>query len=204
VPVVSFEPDVERVLSARRGHFVLESGHHGDLWLDLELLCFHPDRVRPLAEELAARLRAYEVELVCGPLVEGAFVGLLVASALGVPFTYSTPRPRPHERSLYPLDYPLPPALAMKVRDKRVAIVNDVINAGSAVRGTFAALIACGARVVAIGTLAVLGEWTSKFVAKERIALTTLTTFPNQIWAPAECALCAAEVPITDETAPTT
>jgi hypothetical protein len=33
--------------------------------------------------------------------------------------------------------YRIPPALRSQVRGKRVAIVNDVINAGSAVRGTF-------------------------------------------------------------------
>jgi hypothetical protein len=27
---------VLELLSARNGHFLLESGHHGDLWLDLE------------------------------------------------------------------------------------------------------------------------------------------------------------------------
>src|SRR5262249_6622574 len=73
------------LLPARRGHFLFESGHHGDLWLDLELLCLTPDRLRPLA----ARLASYEIDAVCGPLVEGAFVALMVASELGVPFRYA-------------------------------------------------------------------------------------------------------------------
>ena len=55
-------------LPTRRGHFLLESGHHGDLWLDLELLCLRPDRVRPFANELAARLEKYGAEVVCDPL----------------------------------------------------------------------------------------------------------------------------------------
>lgn len=29
------------------GHFLLESGHHGDLWLDLELLCLRPRQIEP-------------------------------------------------------------------------------------------------------------------------------------------------------------
>ena len=44
------------LLATRKGHFRLESGHHSDLWLDLELLCLHPERVQRLAVELSQRL----------------------------------------------------------------------------------------------------------------------------------------------------
>jgi hypothetical protein len=67
------------LFAGRRGHFVLESGHHGELWLDLELLFVDPERVRPFAAALARALARYDVEAVCGPLVEGAFVALRVA-----------------------------------------------------------------------------------------------------------------------------
>jgi orotate phosphoribosyltransferase len=76
-------------LSARKGHFLLESGHHGDLWLDLESLCLRPQRVQIVAAELAEPLSKLEVDAVCGPLVEGAFVALMVALLLNVQFTYS-------------------------------------------------------------------------------------------------------------------
>jgi len=76
-------------LPLRTGHFRYESGHHGAVWLDLELLCLHPEPIRVLAGRLASALPSYHVETVCGPLVEGAFVALMVASALDVPFTYA-------------------------------------------------------------------------------------------------------------------
>lgn len=78
-----------RMLPARRGHFQYESGHHGDLWLDLELLCLHVEPIRRLAASLARQLSQHGIEIVCGPLVEGAFVSLFVAEELGVPFTYT-------------------------------------------------------------------------------------------------------------------
>ena len=83
------QAEVVRLLPSRKGHFRLEPGHHGDLWLDLELLCLRPEPVQRLAAHLAARLAAHQVEVVCGPLIEGAFVALMVASELGVPFTYA-------------------------------------------------------------------------------------------------------------------
>src|SRR5256885_12135660 len=82
---------VEQLIPTREGHFVFESGHHGRIWLDLERLFLHPARVQPLAEALAHRLRGHQIAAVCGPLVEGAFVSLLVASSLRLPFTYSEP-----------------------------------------------------------------------------------------------------------------
>src|SRR5579872_7211313 len=96
-------------LPSRMGHFLLESGHHGELWLDLELLCLKPELVRPAAVELAAQLKELDAECVCGPLVEGAFVGLMVAEELAIEFTYS-------ERITgFPFRYRLPNALRRKV-----------------------------------------------------------------------------------------
>src|SRR5919202_4047488 len=141
--------------AARRGHFRLESGSHADLWLDLELLYLHPMRVEPFVQELAQRLSRLEIDIVCGPLVEGAFVAMQVASMLNLEFVYSNRFDRPEREDLYPVEYKIPSALRPKVDGRRVAIVNDVISAGSAVRGTAADLEACGAQLVAIGALLV-------------------------------------------------
>ena len=71
--------DLGAILRQRRGHFELESGHLGDLWLDLESLCHRPKLVTPLADELAERLAPHQPEVICGPVAESAFVGMLVA-----------------------------------------------------------------------------------------------------------------------------
>ena len=42
-----------------------------------------------LAKELEGRLTPLEPAVVCGPLAEGAFVVLLVATELGVDFMYT-------------------------------------------------------------------------------------------------------------------
>lgn len=190
------QEQVEQLLPKREGHFVFESGHHGQVWLDLELLFLRPERVQPLAEALAARLRGYQAAAVCGPLVEGAFVGLMVASSLRLPFSYSEPVRDRSATGLFPVSYPIPKSLEPKLRGKRVAIVNDVINAGSAVRGTLASLKECGAQPVAIGTLAVYGSAASDLAATHDVALEALASFPSRIWAPGECPLCAKGVPL--------
>ena len=186
---------VTEVLPERRGHFVFESGHHGEIWLDLERLFVHPDRIRPLAEALAERLQHVGAEVVCGPLIEGAFVALMVAARLDLPFSYSEPTQGETEEGLFPISYPIPAGLHAELRGRRVAVVNDVINAGSAVRGTLRSLEACGADPVAIGSLATHGDAARELAATHQVALETLAAFPGRIWSPADCPLCARGVP---------
>jgi orotate phosphoribosyltransferase len=137
------------------------------MWLDLETLFLHPERIEPLADELAARLKTYDAEVVCGPLIEGAFVGLMVAQKLGLPFTYSERYERSRTRSLYRFGYRVPHSLHRPLEGRRVAIVNDVISAGSAVGGTWESLDVLGAKPIVIGALLVLGDWTSRFAAQK-------------------------------------
>ena len=180
----------------RQGHFRLESGHHGDLWFQLETLCLHSREIRPFAARLTAQLVQHRVEVVCGPLVEGAFVALLVSLELGCDFAYAERFADTTREGLYPVEYRLPKALQPAVQGKRVAIVNDVINAGSAVQGTFFDLQALGAGVVAIGALLALGDAVTEFAAKHHVALELLERMPNNLWTPPQCPLCAAGMPL--------
>jgi orotate phosphoribosyltransferase len=185
-------------LAARNGHFLLESGHHGSLWLDLETLCLKPERIDALANSLSAALSEANIEMVCAPLVEGAFVGLMVALKLEVPFAYSERFARSTGGDLFPAGYLVPGTLRAHLRGKRLAIVDDVINAGSAVRGTFEDVKLCGAEVVAIGALLVLGTAASQFAVEKNVPLMALGHATNDIWIPADCPLCAAGLPLED------
>ena len=100
--------DLLNLLATRRGHFLLEPGHHGDLWLDLELVCQRPRLLRPMVAELASRMRQFDVEVICGPLVEGAFVGLMAASDLDVAFVYSERYSLPSKDDLFTFGYRIP------------------------------------------------------------------------------------------------
>lgn len=184
------------LVRGRHGHFKLESGHHGDVWFDLETLCLNSREFRPFAERLAAQLKKHQVDVVCGPLVEGAFVALLVSLELGCQFAYAERFVDTTHEELFPVRYRLPISLQPAVSGKRVAIVNDVISAGSSVRGTFFDLRAIGADIVAIGALLAFGESISEFAVQHGIALELLERIPNNLWKPDECPLCAAGITI--------
>jgi len=187
-------------VATRHGHFRTESGYHTDLWMDLETLCRRPAAIRPLARALADKLRVLAVDAVCGPLNEGAFIALMVAGELGCDFTYAERFAERDDARLFPVRYALPAALRPVVSGRTIAIVNDVISAGSAVRGAWHDLHAHGAQVVAIGCLLVLGDAIDSFAAERGMAIEALERSPYQLWAPADCPLCAAQVPLESVT----
>jgi orotate phosphoribosyltransferase len=191
--------DVLSLFNSQKGHFCFESGHHGNLWLNLDLLCLRPARVKPFAAKLAGQLAQYKVDAVCGPLVEGAFVAQMVAEELNVEFFYAERFVESQVTSLYPVSYRLPEAQRERVRGKRVAIVNDVINAGSAVRGAFADLVDCEAQPVALGALLVLGSKASELAVEWNMSLERLAFLKNDLWVPAECPMCGHGVPLDNE-----
>ncbi len=47
------------LVAGRRGHFRLESGHHGGLWLDLDPLFAEPRRIAPFAAALAGAKQVF-------------------------------------------------------------------------------------------------------------------------------------------------
>ena len=193
------QQDLIHFLAARRGHFRLESGHHGDLWLDLDQLFLRPSSLQPFVAELGRRLAAYKIDAVCGPLTGGAFVAQMIASDLGIEFYYAERLPHPERDALYPVEYRIPDSLRGAIRAKRVALVDDAVNAGSAVRATLADMAACGAHPVAMGAL-LLGSRGADFAASVNIPLEALAHLPSQTWEPAECPLCSAKVPLEDLT----
>jgi orotate phosphoribosyltransferase len=182
--------------TARRGHFLLESGHHGDLWLDLELLCLRPKQIGRSVAELSQRLSRYAVDAVCGPLTEGP--SWPCWSHPGS--TRSSPTPSASSRQKAAGCSRSSTASrarsAPKVRGKRVAIVNDVTNAGSAVRGAYADLVGCGAVPVALGSLVVLGDAAARFAREKNVPLVSVAHLANRVWTPAECPLCASGEPL--------
>lgn len=190
------ESNVLDLLPIRRGHFGFESGYHGEIWLDLDLLFASPRRIAPLAHELADRLSGHDVEAVVGPLVGGAFLAQMIAAKLEAEFAYAEPQPAAAEGRLYPVAYRLPNTLAPLLKDKRVAIVDDAINAGSALRGTFHALVAAGAKPAVAGALIVLSDTARPFLAANGLVLEELVTLEAPLWAPEVCPLCTRRVPL--------
>ncbi|MDQ3929400.1 MAG: orotate phosphoribosyltransferase, partial [Chloroflexota bacterium] len=181
------EQELLNLLSARKGHFRLESGYHGGLWLDLDPLFVMPHRTQPFVEALAERLKRHKIEAICGPMIGGAFLAQGIASLLGIEFYYAQRFVPAVRDTLYPVEYRIPAGVSGMVRGKAVAVVDDAISAGSAVRGAISALEANGARVVAVGAMLLLGEQAAQFCRERGLALECIAQLPFDVWLPGEC-----------------
>ena len=185
-------------VAARHGHFRLESGHHSRLWLDLDALFAEPRRIVPFVAALADAIRPHDVTAVCGPLQGGAFLAQLIAHALEVEFWF-TERVAPVDSGkLYGARYRLPLAFMARARDSRVAMVDDVMSAGSALRGTYAELRIHGSVPIVAGALLVLGSAGTAFFNEQGVAVEAVCREPYDLWLPSDCPLCSAGVPLED------
>jgi orotate phosphoribosyltransferase len=122
---------VIRLARTRSGHFDLGTGYHGDVWLDLDALFLRPAMLRPHVRRLADRLLEHQLDAVCGPAEGGAFLALAIADVLGTAFlpAHRDPDPGSSDATGYRL-----PAVRGGIAGWRVAVVDDAINAGTAVR----------------------------------------------------------------------
>jgi orotate phosphoribosyltransferase len=190
-----------RLAQGRRGHFRLESGHHSGLWLDLDALFADPQAIAPFVGALVAQLRDHAVEVVCGPLLGGAFLAQLVAQSLAAEFCF-TERSAVKAEGLFGTRYELPAAHRTRVRGRRVALVDDVMSAGSALRGTLAALEAASAIPVVAGALLVLGNLGAGYFAQQHLPLAAVLRQDYELWTPAACPMCMAGQPLEDAASP--
>jgi orotate phosphoribosyltransferase len=106
--------------------------------------------------------------------------------------------------TLYPVEYRIPAGVthSTRITGKAIAVVDDAISAGSAVRDTLASLESYGARPVAIGALLVLGHQAEQFCMQRGLELEYVAQLPYEVWLPAECPLCSSGLVLEDMGAP--
>jgi orotate phosphoribosyltransferase len=185
---------VIRLARARSGHFDLGTGYHGDVWLDLDALFLRPALLRPHVRRLADRLLEHQVDAVCGPAEGGAFLALAIADVLGTAFL---PAHRDAAATADATGYRLP-AVRGGIAGWRVAIVDDAINAGTAVRACFKQVRASGAVPVAVAALLALGQARVVIEATLAVPCFTVGTIPSQVWPAEQCQPCSRGVALTD------
>jgi orotate phosphoribosyltransferase len=175
-----------------RGHFDLGTGYHGDVWLDLDALLLRPASLRQPVRWMADRLREHAVDAVCGPVEGGAFLAYAVCDLLTAAFLpgYRTPG----ETAGYHLR-PVPGGIA----GWRVGIVDDAVNAGTAVTACVEAARAQGAVPVAVTSLLALGDASTTIPEQLGLPFYPAAALSSQTWPARQCPLCAEVIPLTTQ-----
>jgi orotate phosphoribosyltransferase len=164
------------------------------LWLDLDTLFLDARELRRWGTALAERAASRDSQVVCGPLTGGAFVAQEMAAELGASFVFI-------ERFVSPagaVTYRIPSSLRARVRGRRTIMVDDVVNAGSALIACVAELRACEAELVGFASLLALGESVTRTMQQFGVPFFTLGTLQRGLWPPEDCPLCRAGVPLED------
>jgi orotate phosphoribosyltransferase len=167
----------ERTGGLRRGHFVLTSGRHADLYLQSAVVLQWPAVAEALGRALAAPW-AGQVDLVVGPAMGGVVIGHEVARALGTRMVFT-------ERSGGRM------ALRRSFEvgaGERALIVENVVTTGGSALEVAELVRGAGARVAGLATIV------DRLPAGARLELPyrALARINAEAWAPEECPVCAA------------
>jgi orotate phosphoribosyltransferase len=191
------EGSLRDAVATSRGHFLYESGHHGDLWLDLDGLFIDAQRTRTWVTALAQRLAICQTDFICGPLTGGAFVAQLLAAEIGAGFAFAERRVLAET-----VRYTVPTSLRAALSGQRILLVDDAVNAGSALLLTLESVLACGSELIGFASLLTLGDAASRLGERYSVPFFALLSLDRAIWLPEECPLCRAGMPLVDYSAP--
>ena len=170
--------------AVQRGHFVLSSGLHSDLYVQKFRAFEHPRLTKQLGEEIAAAFPG-RFDVVASPAMGAVVLGFATALAADARFVFA-------ERT--------GPALALRrgfgfAPGERVLIVEDVVTTGASA-GEVAVLVrAHGGELVGVGALIDRRPLAAEPPPAELHALVRLDA---RVWDPSECPLCAADEPVED------
>ena len=129
-----------------RGHFILTSGRHSDIYLNKSIVSMYPDKTQKLCEALAEKAKSSglgQIDYVLSPAMGAIIFGYETARALGTPFMFL-------ERS--DGGFALRRGFSLEA-GARVLIVEDIISTGLSAREAVAAVKAEGAEPLAIACL---------------------------------------------------
>ncbi|MCC7101770.1 MAG: orotate phosphoribosyltransferase [Fimbriimonadaceae bacterium] len=125
-----------------RGHFLLTSGRHSDVYFEKFRVLERPDVLSALCSEIADHFRDLGVTLVAGPTTGGIIIAFEVARLMGLPALYveSEDGKKKLRRG------------ARVPEGARVLVVDDVLTTGTSVREVVE-LLQDQAEIVGIGVL---------------------------------------------------
>jgi orotate phosphoribosyltransferase len=126
-----------------RGHFLLSSGRHSDVYFEKFRVLEQPQVMEPLARAIADHFRDQGIERVAGPTTGGLIVAYEVARQLGVRAVYVE-----SENGVKTLRRGVTVPVAA-----RVLVVDDVLTTGLSVRETISVMQSAGAEVVGAAAL---------------------------------------------------
>lgn len=168
-----------------KGHFLLTSGRHSDVYFEKFMILRQPVYVERLCRALAGKFEMEKVELVVGPTTGGVLIAYEVAKNLGTDSIYAELSEDGQSR-IFKRGFSIDPG-------QRVLIVDDIFTTGRSIREVIELCRSYSADIVGLGLLLDRSGGTAKF----DYPLKSLATVSAESWQPSECPLCKKGEPVT-------
>ena len=176
---------MERRGAVLRGHFVLSSGRHSDLFVQKFRVLEDPRLAQRFGESIAAEFDN-DFDVVAAPAVGAVVLGFAAALAAGTRFIFAE---RAGDDLAFRRGFNVGP-------HERVLVVEDVITTGGSAKEVVDLVRSDGGEVVGVGALIDRGDPVRP--PDLGATLKALIRLEVASWAPADCPLCAANEPIED------
>lgn len=169
-----------------KGHFVLTSGRHSDQYFEKFDVLRWPQHVATLGAELAARVRAAELQptVVLGPTTLGIVLAYELGRQLGLPAAYGEKGPD-GARMVRRADH--------LGKGDRVLIVDDILTTGGSIRECQTLVDSVGATTVGAAVLVDR----SNGAADLGVPLLSTLAVAVQSWAPDEVPAWLEAIPVS-------
>jgi len=168
-----------------KGHFLLTSGRHSDVYFEKFTILRQPPYVEKLCRFMAQLFRDDRIELVVGPTTGGVLIAYEVAKQLGTDSIYAEAGDDGKSR-VFKRGFSIEPGT-------RVLIVDDILTTGRSVQEVIDLCNSYKAEIVGIGLLLDRSGGKVEF----GYPLKTLATVTADSWEADKCPLCAKGVPMT-------
>lgn len=126
-----------------RGHFLLASGRHSEVYFEKFRVIEQPHVLSALCAEIADHYKDTEIDAIAGPTTGGIIIAFEVARQMGLPAVYveneGGKKALRRNKTLTP--------------GQKILIVDDVLTTGTSLFGTRDAIRDAGGEVVGFGVL---------------------------------------------------
>ncbi len=174
---------LEDVAMVERGHFLLSSGLHSPVYVQVARLLQHPHLATRALAAMAGPFRDRDVQVVAGPAVGAVVIAYDVARYLGARAVWTE---RVDGRMALRRSFAVAPG-------ERALVVEDVITTGGSVGEVKDVLEAAGAEVVGIAALINrFGQGRLSGTPIEALVRLDLPTYPA-----GACPMCTEGAPLT-------
>lgn len=166
-----------------KGHFLLSSGRHSDVYFEKFRILTQPKVLSALCADIAERFSGAGIDLVAGPTTGGIIIAFEVARQMDVPAIYVEDE---NGTKTLRRGQTVPSGA-------KVLVVDDVLTTGLSVRETITAVAQAGGTVAGVGVLIDRSQSATDFGAPLHAAYRV----DAESWAPNEVPEWLAKIPIT-------